>query len=441
VYHSVENAPLIRVLRFSDPKEFRQQRWSRELEEWIWGLGPRETRPAAVLYHLAEVRFAVAQRQPIWLCEGEKDVEALNLHFSERTGEDPVEGFATCNAGGSSQFTYHHAEQLRDAVQVNVIRDKDDAGAAWSRKIFGLLEDAAGTGMIDIRIWEVPMEKQGADWSDWAAEGGSVDGLVLVFPTPVERQRFAIRGGASVPKALHRVNLKVFNSVPALSWPSDLPKFPECSGLTILSGQTGSAKSWLAIAMSLQSAMLGIEVAYVSVELDVATVMKRAQAYFSGNLGLVPECWGLYVPMAHEPWENVLNVLEERCTGNPLLLFIDSINTFVVNEEAPGEHDTFQLGTISERIMQCRTMVNRGRGLIGVVLVSEANAAGGMKGRLDFRANISINMEKREDNHRQIDITIVKNWDGYAGQLGLHELDTENGRFTFIPEHEEECAL
>ena len=431
VYHDAANAPQMRVLRFSDPKEFRQQHW--DGNDWVWGLGERGSRPTPVLYRLAEVRMAIQLRQPVWLVEGEKDADNL-------AGAIEL-GAVTTNAGGSSQFQIHHAEQLLGASQINVIRDKDDAGAKWSRSVFQLLEASAGSGVIDIRIYEVPMEHSGADISDYLASGGKLSDLVLVFPSAEQRQKFAIRAPAVSPKALHRIDLHTAEVIPALSWPSDLEGFAFFQGLTILSGQTGSSKSWLALGASLQAALGGMEVLFVSVELDVATVRDRVSRYFMGNLKMLPPTWGLYVPQPNEPWENVMDAVEDRCNGKPLLLVIDSINTLVANEEQPTDKDTYQLGMVSTRMMQCRQMVNRGRGLIGAMLISEANASGEMKGRFSFRANISVNLEKDAQDYRRIDVTVVKNWSGMSGPLGTYELNVDIGRLARVAKEEDDVAF
>ena len=43
--------------------------------------------------------------------------------------------------------------------------------------------------------------------------------------------------------------------------------------------------------------------------------------------GVLPPTWGYYAPQQHEPWDNILAAIEERCTGKPVLVVFDSINT------------------------------------------------------------------------------------------------------------------
>jgi hypothetical protein len=70
-YTDETGALLFQVCRLV-PKDFRQRRPDRK-GGWAWKLG--DTR--RVLYRLPELCEAIAQRRPIYIVEGEKDVESL----------------------------------------------------------------------------------------------------------------------------------------------------------------------------------------------------------------------------------------------------------------------------------------------------------------------------------------------------------------------------
>jgi hypothetical protein len=70
-YTDVAGRLLFQVVRFA-PKEFRQRRPNGR-GGWLWNLDG----VTPVLYRLPDVCAAIAQGQPIYVVEGEKDVEAV----------------------------------------------------------------------------------------------------------------------------------------------------------------------------------------------------------------------------------------------------------------------------------------------------------------------------------------------------------------------------
>jgi hypothetical protein len=87
-YHDERGELLYEVVRFA-PKNFRQRRPD-GAGGWAWSLnGVRR-----VLYHLPRLLAAVERGQIVHVCEGEKDVEAL-----ERIGV-----VATCNPAGAGKW-------------------------------------------------------------------------------------------------------------------------------------------------------------------------------------------------------------------------------------------------------------------------------------------------------------------------------------------------
>jgi hypothetical protein len=97
-YHDESGTFLFQVCRY-EPKSFRQ-RCPNGAGGWTWSIkGIRR-----VIYRLPAVIAAVKRGERIYICEGEKDVEAMVTH-----------GFvATCNSGGAGKLRVSIAIQVAD---------------------------------------------------------------------------------------------------------------------------------------------------------------------------------------------------------------------------------------------------------------------------------------------------------------------------------------
>lgn len=127
-YTDEQGALLFQVCRTRD-KQFPQRRPDPSRKAgWNWKLGGTRR----VLYKLPKVIEAVKDGEVIWVCEGEKDVHAL-----ERAGVT-----ATCNPGGAGKWRPEFAEFLRDAI-VCIVADKDKPGQAHARQVAASLEGIA----------------------------------------------------------------------------------------------------------------------------------------------------------------------------------------------------------------------------------------------------------------------------------------------------------
>ena len=153
---------LYQVCRY-EPKDFRQ-RSPDGSGGWTWKI----TGVRRVLYRLPEIIAAVQRGETIYICEGEKDVEAMESN-----------GFvATCNSGGATKDASDKkwpdtcTESLRDALVV-IIADKDAAGRTHANVVAAKLRGVAKS----VRIIELPDRGDTAvkDASDWFAAGGTVD--------------------------------------------------------------------------------------------------------------------------------------------------------------------------------------------------------------------------------------------------------------------------
>ena len=128
VYADEQGKPLFEVLRTAG-KQFRQRVPDRSAPGgYRWSLG--NTR--RVLYRLPAVLAAAAAGATVYVCEGEKDVHAL-----ENAG-----AVATCNPGGAGKWRPEFSQALRGA-QVVIVQDNDDPGRAHAAAVARSL-DVAG---------------------------------------------------------------------------------------------------------------------------------------------------------------------------------------------------------------------------------------------------------------------------------------------------------
>jgi len=132
-YTDEEGTLLYQVVRAAG-KKFSQRVPDRKRKTgWRWKLG--DTR--RVLYRLPKVIEALRDGEMIYVCEGEKDVHAI-----EAAGAT-----ATCNSGGAGKWQPEFAEVLRDAIVV-IIADKDEPGQAHARQVRASLAGIAAASEI-----------------------------------------------------------------------------------------------------------------------------------------------------------------------------------------------------------------------------------------------------------------------------------------------------
>jgi hypothetical protein len=154
-YTDEHGARLYQVVRYANPKDFRQRRPDGQ-GGWIWNL--HGVRP--VLYHLPEVLEAIAVEQVICVAEGEEDVHALGRH-----------GYtATCNSGGAKKWLHAHSQALDGAADVVIFGDNDEQGRAHVAQVDASLRQVGIVPRIarmdglpphgDIRDWLKAHPKQ-----------------------------------------------------------------------------------------------------------------------------------------------------------------------------------------------------------------------------------------------------------------------------------------
>ena len=131
-YTDETGALLFEALRFPG-KKFRQRHTDPETGEVVWSLeGVRR-----VIYRLPEVMEAVKQGQTIWICEGEKDVEALRSKGQ----------VATCNPMGAGKWKPEFAQPFSGA-NVVIVADRDEVGYQHAETVKTSLLGIAKTIMV-----------------------------------------------------------------------------------------------------------------------------------------------------------------------------------------------------------------------------------------------------------------------------------------------------
>lgn len=110
-----------------------------------------------VLYHLPELTRDQSSR-PVFIAEGEKDVEGLRK----------IGLLATTNAGGAGKWLPEYGDALRDR-SVILIPDNDDAGRKHVQSVAAALRNVAA----EVRVLELPGLPPKGDVSDWLAIPGN----------------------------------------------------------------------------------------------------------------------------------------------------------------------------------------------------------------------------------------------------------------------------
>ena len=168
-YRDANDALLFQVCRM-EPKDFRQRRPD---DAAVGGFNWSVKVVRQVPYRLPELIAAVKGGLPVFIAEGEKDVEALVRH-----------GFAgTCNAGGACKWRGEFGEHFDGAKSVVIIADKDKAGRDHAADVAAKLKPLCRS----VKVIELPdvEARPVKDAADYFAAGGTADTLrALVADAP-----------------------------------------------------------------------------------------------------------------------------------------------------------------------------------------------------------------------------------------------------------------
>ena len=181
-YRTADGVRRFQAVRYQ-PKTFKTRRQDGD-GKWIWNL-PLDPFHRFLPFHLPEVLEAIALGQPIFVLEGEKDVE---------NGSSKLGIVATCNAGGAGKWTDEHAAYLTGA-DVITIPDNDEPGRLHAEDVAESLVGIARR----VRLLDLPHLPPKGDLTDWIETGGTAEELRALVekapewsPPPNRRKRRAV---------------------------------------------------------------------------------------------------------------------------------------------------------------------------------------------------------------------------------------------------------
>ena len=148
---------LFQVVRF-EPKGFCQRRPDSK-GGWIWNLN----NVRKVIFKLSDVRWAITEKHPVIICEGEKDALSLISKGWQ----------ATCNPMGAEKWEPGYTKTLQGG-HILIAPDNDPAG----EKHLAVVANALRGNVDRLRVLRIPKELNGSkvkDASDFFTAGGTID--------------------------------------------------------------------------------------------------------------------------------------------------------------------------------------------------------------------------------------------------------------------------
>lgn len=261
-YTDPDGKLLFQVVRM-DPKGFRQ-RQPNGAGGWEWNLKGVTSKP---LYHLPDVLRAVDEGHDVWLCEGEKDAERLQVEL-------PDGAVATTIPGGAGKWRDEHTTALAQGF-VTIVADNDGPGRAHAELVRTALEGVALSA-------DVVLPATGKDAADHLAAGHGVGEFVPYEPDE------NIDPAADLDTEEHTswwpVDLGPLFDGTAVALEPTL--FTRDDGQPILypgkahafNGEPESGKSWAALLACVQTVNAGQPVLYIDFEDTAPTVVHRLVA-------------------------------------------------------------------------------------------------------------------------------------------------------------------
>lgn len=271
IYYDEHGERLYRVVKYLEAdghKTFRQQ--AATPDGWAYSMG--QTR--RVLYYLPRVLAAIGAGRPIWIVEGEKDVE--NLSF----GSGAV---ATCNPGGAetgtgSKFTDNMIASLAGATTINICIDNDLPGERHGRYLATRLTSPA----CHVRVFSSPT---GKDISDHLEAFGSVETLDILWDS--DHPNEWLEGNVEATEPVIEIGDWQLQPLSTLTDGNIEPVIPSIlertdgealfyeGKINSIYGASNSGKTWLVIEALAQQIKQGHHIAYIDFEDRHTTLHER----------------------------------------------------------------------------------------------------------------------------------------------------------------------
>jgi hypothetical protein len=471
-----------------EPKSFRQRRpWPGRPGEWVpsmkahpaSGLGDQAT----ILYRIPELAAGLAAGDPVWICEGEKDVEALMA----------AEQVATTSAGGAGKWRDELAQPFkgfRGTVRIVQDRDGDDKrnasgrtpGELHARSIFESLSD-----VLDCAARLLIVEAQeGKDAADHLGAGLKVADFVQVWPVPEDLhekdpatfKRLMLRRALESPEAT--IEITRHEDYKAVRFPlftsGLIGVTVRWEGCVVISGEPSVAKSYVTTSTGVDMAFDGWDVFYASAEMHEKTIRSRAaravvsrclkpEDYTNSSTAMaardevlrqyrdgvqLPDSFHVVKLRMGVTIQDLVEMLVDRVTDRPTLVCIDSVSSLCDAMADADPRDPFGMAALREIVKWVTAVSDLTHGQVAFLILSEINAEGRAKGRsIDHRCDTAIAMTNHPDNGEattagganQSDVKVIrttKNWNGPTGKVGDFVLWWQLGRLSLIDGAREE---
>ena len=285
-YYPTENAELAyrkKKLRHADgSKSFVYDHYDYDKEVWVAGK-PKDCPPLLYNYHDAIIK-ARKENLPVFFVEGEKDVETLKAL-----------GFLATTSGGANDWSTELAGEFA-GLNVVLIPDNDQAGKSWLIKVGSdLLNFARTVKWIDLseEAKKIGLElKKGADITDFLEALGC-------YPQDQDKQK-CLQVLAELElkpfdpealKAQHETEeLKSFDLFLDLEDLQDqnleflFEGFLPFGYLTVLTGEAGAGKTFLAYGLVKTAIKRGIKVVYLDADNSLPYIKQNLE-----DFGLIQE--------------------------------------------------------------------------------------------------------------------------------------------------------
>ncbi len=304
-YYHTENAELAyrkRKLRHPDgSKSFVIEHYNFETEVWVAGK-PKDCPPLLYNYHDAIIK-ARKENLPVFFVEGEKDVETLKAL-----------GFLATTSGGANDWSTELAGEFA-GLDVVLIPDNDTAGKSWLIKVGSdLLNFARTVEWIDLseEAEKLGLElKKGADITDFLSALGC-------YPVNEQNKQKCLQVLACLEtKPFDLENIKAQHEIEELKSfelflkPEDLENqsleflfdgFLPFGYLTVLTGEAGVGKTFLAYALSKTAIKKGYRVVYLDADNSLPYIRQNLE-----DFGLLKELNQNFFVVSRQKADFVIN--------------------------------------------------------------------------------------------------------------------------------------